>query len=282
METIKNIEELYKGYCELKGIKFQLDDSVKSYDDTTLFCPAGMQQFKDRFKNPDNTTIANIQSCIRLNDLDEIGDGTHSLHFRMMGLFSFGEMTLNEVVDFWIDFIQNVLGIKIDYVTIHPDKFRVWKWLYEHHRIPVKLDDECQWSDGEMGGYCTEFYHNDVEIGNIVHTMDKFIDVGFGYSRLDAIVNNPPPLSKIEILKDAIEKIIEAGYKPGPQKQGYVLRKLLRMLRVGNGSINHPFFKKELERHKKAKERYERLVHKNMDKSKEWWFDTHGIDLDEL
>jgi hypothetical protein len=42
-----------------------------------------------------------------------------------------------------------------------------------------------------MGGYCTEFYHNGVEIGNIVNTMDKFIDVGFGYSRLDAIVNNP-------------------------------------------------------------------------------------------
>ena len=137
---MKNIEQLYRDFCESKGIEFQLDDSVKSYDDTTLFCPAGMQQFKDRFKNPDNTTIANIQSCIRLNDLDEIGDGTHSLHFRMMGLFSFGEMTLNEVVDFWIDFIQNVLGIKIDYVTIHPDKFRVWKWLYEHHRIPVKLD----------------------------------------------------------------------------------------------------------------------------------------------
>lgn len=279
---MKNIEQIYQNFCEKKGVKFQLDENVKSYDDTTLFCPAGMQQFKDRFKNPDNTTVANIQSCIRLNDLEEIGDGTHMLHFKMIGLFSFGEMTLNETVDFWIEFIEDELGIKIDYVTVHPDKFDTWKWLYEHHHLPIKLDEECEWSDGEMGGYCTEFYHNGVEIGNIVNTMGKFIDVGFGYSRLDAIVNNPPSPTKVDILKDAIEKIIEADFKPGPQKQGYILRKLLRMLWVEGGEMQHPFFEKEVIRQKNMKERYEKLIHKHLDKPKEWWFDTHGIDVDDL
>tara|TARA_Y100000389_G_C17417684_1_gene494736 strand:+ start:1114 stop:1443 length:330 start_codon:yes stop_codon:yes gene_type:complete len=108
---MKDLIKLYENFCFLKDIPFKLDDSVKSYDDTTLFCPAGMQQFKDKFKNPDNTTIANIQSCIRLNDLEEIGDGTHMLHFRMIGLFSFGKMSLNEAVDFWVEFIRGYLGI---------------------------------------------------------------------------------------------------------------------------------------------------------------------------
>lgn len=279
---MKDLIKLYENFCFLKGIPFKLDDSVKSYDDTTLFCPAGMQQFKDKFKNPDNTTIANIQSCIRLNDLDEIGDGTHMLHFRMIGLFSFGKMTLNEAVDFWVEFIKDFLGIKIDYVTIHPDKFDTWKWLYERHKIPIKLDSECIWSDGEMGGYCTEFYHDDVEIGNIVNTMDKFIDVGFGFSRINDIINGKNELTKNDILSDAINKIIEAGFKPGPQKQGYVLRRLLRQLYKGGGSIEHPFFTKEVERQEKAKVRYERLKIKHRDKPKEWWFDTHGIDLDEM
>ena len=40
-----------------------------------------------------------------------------------------------------------------------------------------------------MGCYCTEFYHDDIEIGNIVNTMDKFIDVGFGFSRINDIIN---------------------------------------------------------------------------------------------
>ena len=277
-----NLDELYQKFCEQHGIDFKIDSNVKSYDDTTLFCPAGMQQFKDKFKNPDNTTIANIQSCIRLNDLDEIGDGTHMLHFKMIGLFSFGKMTLNEAVDFWVEFIRGYLGIKIDYVTIHPDKFDNWKWLYERHRIPIKLDSECIWSDGDISGYCTEFYHNGVEIGNIVNTMGKYIDVGFGFSRLNDIINGKNELTKNDILIDAINKIIESGFKPGSQKQGYILRKLLRQLYLGGGNIEHPFFTKEVERQEKSKARYERLKDKHSDKPKEWWFDTHGIDLDEM
>lgn len=279
---MKDIEKLYKEYCESKNIHFQLDNNVTSYDDTTLFCPAGMQQFKDKFKDPDGTTTANIQSCIRLNDLDEIGDGTHMLHFRMMGLFSFGDFTLKEAVEFWIGFIQDKLELKIDYVTIHPDKFMEWQYLYESYNIPIREDEECIWSDGEIGGYCTEFYHNGIEIGNIVNTLGKFIDVGFGFERLDSLVNDLSPKTKIETLVDAINKIIESGYKPGPQKQGYILRKLLRMLYVEGGVVDHLFFENEVTRQQKMKNRYDKLIHKHSDKPKEWWFDTHGIDLDEI
>jgi alanyl-tRNA synthetase len=63
-----------------------------------------MQQFKEKFKNPDNTTVANSQSCIRLQDLEEIGDGSHLLYFNMLGLFSFGEMTMQQTIHFWMRF----------------------------------------------------------------------------------------------------------------------------------------------------------------------------------
>jgi hypothetical protein len=46
--------------------------------------------------------------------------------------------------------------------------------------------------------------------------------------------------------------------------------------------IEHPFFTSEIERQEKAKVRYDRLKDKHQDKPKEWWFDTHGIDLDEM
>ena len=55
---MKDVATLYEEYCNKKGVKFQLDDKVNPYDNTTLFCPAGMQQFKPKFKNPDNTTDA--------------------------------------------------------------------------------------------------------------------------------------------------------------------------------------------------------------------------------
>lgn len=278
----ESILKLFKHYCEFKKIEFRIEESVSPYDDTTLFCPAGMQQFKNKYRNPDSTTIANIQSCIRLNDLEELGDGTHYLHFRMMGLFSFDQLSLNEVVDFWWEFVNNILKIPVDKVTVHSDKYDTWKWMYERYRVPVIIDDECIWSDGEIGGYCTEFYHQGVEIGNIVNTLDRHIDVGFGLERLESIVFKKPTMTKIELLQDGILKIIESGYKPGPQKQGYILRKLLRMLWKEGGELDHEFFYKEVARQEKAKERYEKLLPKNLDKSQEWWFDTHGIDLNDI
>jgi alanyl-tRNA synthetase len=275
-----DIYKKYEDFCIKKNVPFKLDSKVCPYDDTTLFCPAGMQQFKHKFKDPDNSTIANIQSCLRLKDIDEIGDGSHLLYFNMIGLFSFEKMTLKEAVEFWIEFITMELNIKLDYITIHPDMFEEWKYLYEEHGVELRHDDECKWTDGEIGGYCTEFYAADVEIGNIVNTLGTCIDVGFGMERLEVIVNGTEPKSDIETLKETIVKIIDSGYKPGPQKQGYVLRKLLRELVKRGGDLEHEFFLKEKERQEKVLVRYERLKNKHKDKSKEWWYDTHGIDLD--
>ena len=127
-----DIIDLYRNFCASKGVQFQLDDNVRPYDNTTLFCPAGMQQFKERFKSEETGTLANVQSCIRLNDLEEIGDGTHYLYFDMIGLFSFRTLTVQQSVDFWMEFVEDTLGIKVDYVTIHPDKMEDWKSLYEN------------------------------------------------------------------------------------------------------------------------------------------------------
>ena len=170
---MKDITELYRQFCESKGIYYQLDDNVRPYDNTTLFCPAGMQQFKERFKSDETGTQANIQSCIRLNDLEEIGDGTHFLYFDMIGLFSFRTMQLQTAVDFWMEFVEDVLEIKVDYVTIHPDKMEDWKSLYDNYDVEVRSEEECKWTDGDIGGYCTEFFKDDVEIGNIVNPLGR-------------------------------------------------------------------------------------------------------------
>ena len=45
------------------------------------------------------------------------------------------------------------------------------------------------------------------------------------------------------------------------------------------GTMDHPFFDREIERQEKAQTRYLRLKDKNQDKDNDWWFDTHGIDI---
>lgn len=279
---MKNITKIYEKFCLSKGIKFQLDDNVRPYDDTTLFCPAGMQQFKEKFSSDYKGTTANIQSCIRLKDLDEIGDGTHFLYFNMIGLFSFRTMTIQEAVDFWMEFLEKELEIKVDYITIHPDKMDEWISLYDKYDVGIKADEECKWTDGEIGGYCTEFYKGDVEIGNIVNPLGDCIDVGFGYERLDSIVNGEAEKSREEILIEACDKIIYSGYYPSNKEQGYVLRKLLRELYRLHSEWTNEHYIEEKERQDKVIERYNNVKDKPKykDKSKEWWFDTMGVDID--
>ncbi len=267
------ISQKYEDFCVLNGIPFQNGLSIGSYDDTTLFCPAGMQQFKSKFKSPNGSTIGNIQPCLRLNDFDQIGDGTHFLYFNMMGLFSFKDKSVQWTIDFWLDFL-NSINVVPDYFTIHPDKK---DWIKYYPNCDVRLDSECIWSDGDIGGYCTEFYKNGIEIGNIVNPLGESIDVGFGLERLE--IFHGLTRSKEDILRESVIKIVNSGYRPGNLKQGYVLRKLLRECFRNNITIDHEFYHDEVKRQEKIVQRYNKLKDRNLDKSPEWWYDTHGIDL---
>jgi alanyl-tRNA synthetase len=276
--TRSYITEQYKSYCENWKIKFQLDNNIKSYDDTTFFCPAGMQQFKSKFKDLEyNGTISNIQSCLRLNDIEEIGDGSHLLYFNMIGFFSFREWTVPQTINYWMGFL-NQIGIKPDYITIHPDKPE-WSEYYKDYDVEIRYDVECTWSDGEIGGYCTEFYKDGIEIGNIVNPLGTCIDVGFGLERLEMVLTGNGR-SKEETIRETVIKIIDSGFSPSYSKQGYLLRKLLRICYLDGILIDHPFYEEEIKRQEKIISKYNKLKEKHKDKSKEWWWGTFGIDID--
>jgi|APThiThiocy_cv2_1041547.scaffolds.fasta_scaffold00086_78 alanyl-tRNA synthetase len=271
----------YQDFCLFRGIKFTRIDSVRPHDHTTLFCSAGMQQYKPLFLDLSHIgTVANSQACLRMGDLDEIGDGTHFLQFTMLGLFSFREMTVGDAIDFWLEFLAT-LGLLPDHVTIHPDRLEEWAPLYRGH-IPIVTDDECTWSDGNITGYCTEFYKDGIEIGNIVNPLGTCIDVGFGAERLDMIVNGTPPADALSTLCDTVMTIVECGYKPGNKEQSYVLRKLLRRIHVMGGTLDHPYFEQEVERQERLRSKYLRLREKYPDMTAQWWFDTHGIDVTDM
>lgn len=239
-----------------------------------------MQKYKSFFKDFSykDVTVCNIQSCLRLNDLDSIGDGTHLGYFNMMGTFSFRHWSVQQTIDFWMVFLTKKLHLNIDYVTVHPDKDE-WKKFYN---VNSRHDENCKWSDGDIGGYCTEFYINDVEIGNIVNPLDNCIDVGFGLERLEYILNGKIPKTVNETLSETIIKLIDSGYLPSHYKQGYILKKLLRTLYKHGGHLEHPLFLDEIKRQKGMKEKYQILLPKYPDKDKKWWYSTHGIDINYL
>jgi alanyl-tRNA synthetase len=133
------VQEMFIQHCGEYEIPFNLEKSIRPHDDTTLFCCSGMQQFKSKFKDQKYlNTISNIQPCLRLNDIEEIGDGTHLLYFNMIGLFSFRQWTVKESIDFWMDFLINKLELKIDYVQFTQIKLINGRIIIQN--ILLKLD----------------------------------------------------------------------------------------------------------------------------------------------
>lgn len=278
--TAGRLIHAYEIHCSERGIPFDLNDSVRSPDETTLFCTAGMQRHKPLFLDPGHTgTLANVQACLRLNDLDEVGDATHHLAFGMLGLFSFRSMTVREAVDFWLSYLDWV-GLYPDEATVHPEMAEAWSPIYAG-RLPVRIDPGCRWSDGGVSGYCTEMYRGGVEIGNVVNPLGTCIDAGFGLERLAAMLGEPMP-GKAEVVRRAVEAVVSAGYVPGPKGQGYALRRLLRLMGRLDPGWDHPLMRDEAERRERATRRYERLLPRHPGKPAAWWWDTHGVDLDEV
>lgn len=242
-----------------------------------------MQQYKPKFSNLlFKDTFSNVQRCLRLNDLDEIGDSTHYLVFHMLGFFSFREWTVQQTVNFWLQFMKHI-NTYPDYVTIHPDKPE-WRELYPSD-MEVRFDEGCKWSDGSIGGYCTEFYKDDVEIGNIVNTLGTCIDVGFGCERLLSFTHGVITPDKEDILINSIESIIESGIEPGHHGHGYILKKLLTELVFSQGFIEHPFYWKIVDNQLQQFQTYTKMVSRSQhyrQKDNDWWMRSFGIDLNNL
>lgn len=244
-----------------------------------------MQHFKSLYSNEDyHNTFSNIQTCLRLNDWQEIGDGTHYLVFHMIGLFSFQQWSLKQSIDFMWSYL-NKLDITPDYITIHPDKISEWSNFYKEYNVEIRSDSDCIWGDGNISGYCTEFYKHGIEIGNIVNTLGKSIDIGFGLERLEQVLNIDMIIpNKIEILEQTYKQLIQDNIIIGHNKQGYLLKKIIHECILLGSNIQDNNFNNVRNNIKKNYQSYLKNVNKNKFKNKEpvFWLDTFGIDISRL
>jgi alanyl-tRNA synthetase len=63
-------------------------------DPTTLFTGSGMQPLLPYLlgaDHPEGTRIANSQTCLRVQDIEEVGDSRHTTFFEMLGSWSLGD-----------------------------------------------------------------------------------------------------------------------------------------------------------------------------------------------
>ncbi len=277
------------------NIELCIDDTIIPEDTTTLFICSGMQNLKSRFRNPDFTKYGSLQSCIRTNDLDLVGDGSHLTYFQMLGNFSFGRKDYEESVELWHLIITD-LCIDVDYVTVHPTR-QDHKQLWQRLGYQIRWDEECVWSDGEVGGECCEIFSHGLEIGNLVNSQGHSTDVGFGWERLHQIVEQVNRVDEISLFDTSLHPIIRDHVRclevlksndivPGNKGRNYVTRRLLRrILRLGGGDKIFNFsdwLQSEQISLDKRIGKGRTAWRKNSHQSIDWWWETFGILPEEI
>lgn len=291
----KRIWDVVGKRFEQFGIPLVVDQTIIPDDDSTLFVCSGMQRLKPRFKTPDNSKYGSLQSCIRTNDLDLVGDGTHLTYFEMLGNFSFGRGDYEDSVELW-DSILKDLNIPVDYITCHPSQDGHTR-LWTSRGYVVRPELSCEWSDGDIGGYCCEVFVGPLEIGNLVNPLGHSTDVGFGWERLHQVVEGKDrvdetslfvqhPSTLIRDHKRTLDSLWRAGVKPGGRGRGFQCRRLLRRLLDHTLPEDKFVFQEWIELEREI--RHERINsakrcwRRFRDKSPEFWRETFGIMPEEI
>lgn len=105
---------------------------VPQNDPTTLFTGSGMQPLIPYLlgeEHPSGVRLVDSQTCLRAQDIEEVGDNRHTTFFEMLGNWSLGDYFKNEQIDWMFEFLVDVVGLDISklYVTcfIGDPKFNI-------------------------------------------------------------------------------------------------------------------------------------------------------------
>ncbi len=111
---IKFFEE--RGHAVVKRAPLILKD-----DPTTLFTGSGMQPMIPYLlgePHPKGKRIVDSQTCLRAQDIADIGDNRHTTFFEMLGNWSMGDYFKEQQIKWMWEFLSEVVGLDMDRIYI--------------------------------------------------------------------------------------------------------------------------------------------------------------------
>jgi len=132
---------------------------VPENDPSVLFTTAGMQPLVPYLlgeKHPEGNRLADVQKCVRLTDIDEVGDANHVTFFEMLGNWSLGDYFKKESIGWSLEFLTSgEFGLGIDPAKIFVSVFSgdkdsprdeesavLWKESFARHGIDARIYGE--------------------------------------------------------------------------------------------------------------------------------------------
>lgn len=138
------LRKVFLDFFKKKNHKIYPSSSLIPADPTSLFTSAGMQQFVPYLSGkvePPQKRACSVQKCLRMGGegIDEVGDKYHHSFFEMLGNWSFGDYFKEGAVDFALEFLIDVLGLKKD---------RLWATVFKGEKgIPKDSEAIKIWVD---------------------------------------------------------------------------------------------------------------------------------------
>lgn len=141
---------------------------VLTGDPTTLFTGSGMQPMIPYLlgqEHPEGVRLADSQTCLRAQDIDDIGDNRHTTFFEMLGNWSLGDYFKAQQIEWMFEFLTDV--VKLDpnklYVTCFIGSYeynipkdveaaRTWERLFTSKGVSAGVADIGSEADGYRRG----------------------------------------------------------------------------------------------------------------------------------
>ncbi len=137
-------------------------------DPTTLFTGSGMQSLMPFLLgqlHQDGTRLVDSQTCLRAQDIDDIGDNRHTTFFEMLGNWSLGDYFKEQQIRWFFEFLTDVVGLDPNkiYVTAFignvdrgiprdDEAANIWQQVFQEKGIEAKIVEVGSQADGDVRG----------------------------------------------------------------------------------------------------------------------------------
>ena len=94
---------------------------VPENDPTALFISAGMHPLVPYLlgeSHPGGRRLANVQKCLRTDDIEEVGDISHNTFFEMPGFWSLGDYWKQDSLRWTLEWFTSVLGLEQERISV--------------------------------------------------------------------------------------------------------------------------------------------------------------------
>ena len=178
----QEIRKAYLEFCQKNGHKIIKRASLILKDDpTTLFTGSGMQPLLPYLlgkKHPDGVRLTDSQTCLRAQDIDDVGDNRHTTFFEMLGNWSLGDYFKEQQIRQFFEFLTDVGGLDPSKIYVScfignkkyniprdDESAKIWQKVFAEKGIDAKIVELDTAENGDklglQGGRI--FFYNDKE-----------------------------------------------------------------------------------------------------------------------